>query len=526
MTKKYCILILVVAAVTVGLRLPLLALRPMHTDEAVHAEKFKALLEEGQYQYDSNEYHGPTLNYFTLIPARLISARLITDIDEFTLRIVPVFFGVLLVLMTFLLAGGLGWSVVIVAAVLTAVSPAFVFYSRYYIQEMLLVCFTFGLIVCGYRYTKNRKITWMIAAGVFAGLMHATKETCVIAFASMFLAALFVFMTDHGKNTFQAVRKTVKLSHLFAGFTVAVIVSMMFYSAFFTDPAGILDSVRTYAAYLDRAAQNQLHDHPWYYYLDILTYFEGFEKLTWNEDFVVVFALLGFVFAVTGKFTSPINSGLIRFIAFYTLIMTLIYSAIPYKTPWCLLGFLHGMILLAAVGIIAFFRFMHYRLSRIIAIILVVVFGLLSPVLQTCLGNFRFYADPSNPYVYAHTTSDIFRMVRSIEEVSKTHPDGKNMYIQVICSGSDYWPLPWYLRFFPNISWQSRVDDSAPIAQVIIVSPGLESDLSRKLYEVPPPGQKDLYVPLFESFMELRPHVELRCFVAKDLWDKYQAKKK
>jgi hypothetical protein len=117
-------------------------------------------------------------------------------------------------------------------------------------------------------------------------------------------------------------------------------------------------------------------------------------------------------------------------------------------------------------------------------------------------------------------------MVRSIEDVSKTHPDGKNMYIQVICSGSDYWPLPWYLRSFPNIRWQNRVDDSVPIAQVIIVSPGLENDLSRKLYEVPPPGQKNLYVPLFESFMELRPHVELRCFVAKDLWDKYQAKKK
>jgi hypothetical protein len=29
-------------------------------------------------------------------------------------------------------------------------------------------------------------------------------------------------------------------------------------------------------------------------------------------------------------------------LAFYTLILLALYSAIPYKTPWCLLGFLHG----------------------------------------------------------------------------------------------------------------------------------------------------------------------------------------
>ena len=64
--------------------------------------------------------------------------------SSFTLRIVPVFFGILLVLMPLLLTRGLGKSVAIVAVAFTAVSPAMVFYSRYYIHEMLLVCFTFG----------------------------------------------------------------------------------------------------------------------------------------------------------------------------------------------------------------------------------------------------------------------------------------------------------------------------------------------------------------------------------------------
>jgi hypothetical protein len=44
----------------------------------------------------------------------------------------------------------------------------------------------------------------------------------------------------------------------------------------------------------------------------------------------------------------------------------------------------------------------------------------------------------------------------------------------------------------------------------------------RKLYELPPPGQRQLYVPLFDRYMQLRPQVELLGFVTKDLWDKYQ----
>jgi len=69
MAKKCCVLILAATIVALALRLPRLALRPMHGDEAVHADKFGDLLESGVYAYDPNEYHGPTLNYLTLVPA-------------------------------------------------------------------------------------------------------------------------------------------------------------------------------------------------------------------------------------------------------------------------------------------------------------------------------------------------------------------------------------------------------------------------------------------------------------------------
>ncbi|MHC4735862.1 MAG: glycosyltransferase family 39 protein [Planctomycetota bacterium] len=170
-----CVVLILAATIcAVTLRLPQLEQRPMHGDEAIHAFKFGELLEDGFYDYDPYEYHGPTLNYLTLIPAWADRAQKSTDLSETTLRIVPVFFGVLLILLLLLMVDGLGRAGSVCAAVLTAISPAMVYYSRYYIQEMLLVCFTFGVIASGYRYTRSKSIKWAILAGIFLGLMNAT----------------------------------------------------------------------------------------------------------------------------------------------------------------------------------------------------------------------------------------------------------------------------------------------------------------------------------------------------------------
>lgn len=522
--KKCCGLILAATILAIGLRLPWLEQRPMHGDEAVNAVKFGDLLEEGSYQYDPDEYHGPTLNYLTLIPAWLSSDQKLSDLGEFTLRIVPVFFGVLLVLLLLLLVGGLGRGAAIVAAVLIAISPAFVFYSRYYIHEMLLVCFTFGVITSGYRYTQSKNITWALFTGIFLGLMHATKETCIIAFGSMLLALLLTFLIRRREGVSAlSIKKMVKPWHVIATVATAVIISTLFYSSFLTNPGGILDSVRSYTTYFSRASQSNLHIHPWYYYLKILIYSRVAEGPVWSEALIVLLAGVGFVVAITRKGIAVVNFHLLTFIAFYTLIMTVFYSAIPYKTPWCLLGFLHGMILLAAVGAVAVIKLVPNVLPRVLMGLLLVAGGA-HLGWQGYLGSYKYYADPTNPYVYAHPVPDVVTIAKRVEQVAQVHPDGYEMHIQVICPEHDYWPLPWYLRRFEKgtIDWWDKVADDVPAAPVIIASPSVEQALMRKLYELPPPGKKNLYVPLFDSYMELRPQVELRCYVTKELWDSYQ----
>jgi uncharacterized protein (TIGR03663 family) len=521
MTRKSCVLILAATIVALVLRLPRLAQRPMHGDEAIHAVKFGQLLEQGVYIYDPNDYHGPTLNYLTLIPAWFTSVHKLTEVSEFTVRIVPVVIGVLLVLLIFLIADGLGTTAAIYVAFLTAVSPAMVFYSRYYIQEMLLVCFTFGVIVSGYRYARSGNILWALLAGIFAGLMHATKETCIIAFGSMILSLVFVLLMLRFKVTRVDSHKSLKISHVVAGLAAAVTISALFYSSFFANPRGILDSLETYTTYFNRAGNNSLHIHPWYYYLKMLIYYKYDGARVWTEALIVTLAVIGFTAAITGKGTSFADSGLIRFLAFYTLIMTVVYSAVPYKTPWCMLGFLHGMILLAGLGVVVLVRSMPNKPARLIVILLLFVASF-HLAWQAYLNNYKYYADSTNPYVYAHPTKDVFTIVDKIEYYAAADPNGHRMNIDVICPGHDYWPLPWYLRSFSRVHYRDKVSDEPP-AQLVIASETVENDLRKKFYDESIPfEQRHLYMYLFDTapyYVWLRPNVKLLGFVRKDLWD-------
>jgi hypothetical protein len=172
---------------------------------------------------------------------------------------------------------------------------------------------------------------------MFIGLAHATKETCVIAFGSLLAALLLVYLTH--KKSFATGRPKINILHLFLMLAAAVLVSAAFYSSFFTHIPGVLDSLRFWSTYLDRAGQNDFHIHPWYYYFQLLLYNHEPGRPLWTEGLIVILALVGLlaIFTPRGKaiLTAQTNISihLLRFLAFYTLIMAILYSAIPYKTP-------------------------------------------------------------------------------------------------------------------------------------------------------------------------------------------------
>ena len=488
MNRWIALAVLLAITGALALRLPKLDLRPLHNDEAVNAVKVSELWQHGRYRYDPDEYHGPSLHYATLPFLWLSAARNSDQLDDATLRLAPVAFGVGLIFLLLLFVDGLSRQAVLWAAIFTAVSPVMVFYSRYFIHEMLLVFFTTLTLGAGWRYAQTRQARWAVVAGLGIGLMFATKETFVLALAAM-AVALVVVQASSLRQCLQAFRlqagtaggtpadtaaskdacaTTPWLRHATFAALAALLVWFVLFSSVFTNFAGLADSIRTYLPWLKRAGGQSPHIHPWNFYLERLAWFHPARGPVWSEGAILVLAALGVGVALFGK-----RSPLPRFLAIYTIALTAAYAVISYKTPWCLLGFWHGMILLAGIGAAGLVEFARVRKLKFLVIaVLVVQTALLAG--QAWRANFVFASDRRNPYVYAQTVPDLLNLVKKVEGLAQVAPAGYDTVVKVIAPGSDYWPLPWYLRRFHHIGWFDKLP-ADPFAPVVIVAAKLDT---------------------------------------------------
>lgn len=504
MNRWGALVLLIAFAGALFLRLPRLDSRPLHNDEAVNAVKIAELWQEGRYKYDPDEYHGPTLHYFTLPFLWLSGASGPSDLPNQVLRHVTVFFGAALILLLPLFKGGLGWHAIGWAAVFTAISPAFVFYSRYFIHEMLLIFFTALAIGAGWRYFETRKGGWAALAGTGLGLMFATKETFVLSGAAMFVAGLVALRSAGHRISFSALRALIPMRHLVLFSAATLAVWLLFFTSFFTNFGGLIDSITTYFPWLKRASGHSPHIHPWYFYLERIGWFKVGKGPLWTEALILALALAGTALAFWRN-----RSPLLRFIAVYSWVLAAIYSAISYKTPWCLLGFYHGMILLAGAGAAALVEHFRARPLRLTVAALILACSAQLGV-QAWRGSFTHSADRRNPYVYAQTGPDLPNLVNRIEGIAKVSPDGFKTIVKVMAPEADYWPLPWELRRFQQIGWYNSLPDD-PYAPIIVAASELDARLDEK-------SERKW---IMAGVTELRPGKFLELYVEIGLWTKY-----
>ena len=466
--------VLVVLALAAIFRLPRLADRPMHADEAMQADRLGTLLEKHSFQYDPTEYHGPALAYATLPVAFLAGQRRYADLDEWTIRLAPAIAGIALVLLSFAIGSLAGLNAGGVAALFTAVSPALVYYSRYYIAEMPLAACSAGLMVCTLKYGQRPELRWAVPAGACAGLMYATKETAVLVFVAMAAGCA-------------AARFRVRPLHLGAAVVCAAAVAALLFGS------QIGESIRSLALYAERAGSGGRHAHPWYYY---------FQVLAASGDGL-------FVLAGAAAFARmAAHHRVAAFLGTYAAVLTVLYSALRYKTPWCVAGFVHGWILVAAIGASALMESRWRRPAMAAVAVLAAVMAL-----QAIRYAIPLAADPRNPYVYAHTTRDVFEVRDRVEKVARNQPSGYGTGIDIF-TRDNWWPLPWYLRRFERVRWWREVPGKGRAGPIVLCSPETEEAVARLLYEGPPPGERELFVNLFAGPVWLRPGVEVRGYVA------------
>jgi uncharacterized protein (TIGR03663 family) len=470
----------ILACLGLAVRLPRLAERPMHTDEAVNAYIVGAILSGGTYHYDGRDRHGPALAALAVPFAHAAGARNLADLNESQLRLVPVFIGAIAILLFALVAQETGLLAASVAALLWAFAPLPLYYSRYFIHETLFVTATLGFLLSGWRSIVAPSATSRIFActltGFCAGLMLACKETALLSFAAAGIAALTAAKELRTpRNPRISFREQSRLNWrtataaLSAGFIAFLAVVLIFYSWGGRHWQGLSDLGASLPRLLERAS-GEGHSKPAWYYLKLL----GDGMTGWP---VLLLAIIGGGINLRLKSeTGPSFS--LRTLVVYTVVIFALYNAIPYKTPWLALNLWLPLSVLAGCGFSALWEAAKPMAAR---------WGLVAVTLlfAAMLGHdswqrvFAKPSDESNPYAYAHTVEDLLRLPGRIDQLAGEL--GKNSAtIRIAVVAADPWPLPWYLRRLPAVGyWQ--LDQDPGSADLYLTSPEAAELLSSRL---------------------------------------------
>lgn len=412
----------------------------MHTDEAVNAYIVGQLLAGQPFLYDPQDRHGPLLAAIALPLARMQGAKVFSELTESELRLTTVLAGTVTILLFAAAVDMFGFIPCLVAALLFAVAPLAVYYDRYFIHEPVFVAATFGLLLSGWAACQKRS-AWRVAlASACAALMLASKETAVLHFFALAVAA-FIYWRWNLRGNAPAGWWRPKAA--LVGATAFLLLSVMLFTWFGSNWKAL--SVLWQAVpMLFARAHGQGHQESIWYYVRLIT--GG-----WSGATIVALAAIGIFLTMRKRNPSPYG-----FLAFYALLIAILYSLIPYKTPWLALNFWLPIALFAG-HTFASLRHMPAKSPvlrnalRAVCILTAVVAAALTAH-DTRQRVFVAPAGETNPYAYAHTSEDLLGLPAEIERLA--HQNGiASPRIAVIAA--DPWPLPWYLRHYAEVGfWQ------------------------------------------------------------------------
>jgi uncharacterized protein (TIGR03663 family) len=429
-----------VALFGLALRLPQLDARPMHTDEAVNAYIVGQLLAGQKYTYDPQDRHGPALAALALSLVRLQGAKTFAELTEAELRRTPVVAGTVTILLFGAAAEIFGFVPCLIAALLFACAPLTVYYDRYFIHESLFVAATFGLILCSCYACTRRSAKLAVLAAACAALMLASKETVVLHFAALAGAALLYWLWNLRRKSLRVLCRSWTLLTAVAVFLLLSVALFTWFGTNWSALAALAPAAANFAA----RAGGEGHAKPFWYYAHLLA---GGR----SGALICTVACIGLLLAVRKREASPF-----ALLAYYAVLVFVLYSAIPYKTPWLALNFWLPLALLVGLAAASLWQVpVKHAAVRVVLRAACFVAAAVAAVLiahDTRQRVFLHPADEDNPYAYAHTSEDLLGLPMELAEM--VHQEGlASPRIAVIAA--DPWPLPWYLRQYAQVGyWQ------------------------------------------------------------------------
>lgn len=461
-----------VAVVGVFLRWNDLEARPFHADEATGAKITAYRVESGNYVFDPKHYHGPTLSGAGMVLARITGMSAWSEFEKGPLRALPALAGCLIVLAPLLGRKRYGDASMLIAALALATSPLLVYYSRMFIHEMLLGLF--GVLAL-FQFTSGKR--WWLA-GVWIGLMFATKASFAFSIISWGAAGGLLYLISlRGPEKAvpaELIRRYWRPTLLAGG--LALVTSLAFYTNGFTRWQGAVDAVKSYFVY-DLV---EGHDKPVGYFLELLLKPRELAGVWWFETPVALFAVAALVFSCLSRSMDAATRLAIRFLSLSAVFHVVIYSAIAYKTPWLMvLPWVHVCLLAGFIATAV------PRGNRAIGITVALVLsaGFASQFLQSRQATGRLASDERNPYAYVPTSNDIETLGPWLDSLDEALVERSIEPIGVV--GTDYWPLPWYLRRYEKVGYWVEAPDNIPRLPVVVAIDDLTAVLAESHVPVP-----------------------------------------
>jgi uncharacterized protein (TIGR03663 family) len=417
--------------------------RAMHHDESLHAYYAFQLFTGNGYAYDPL-MHGPfkfeMLSLFYLL----------FGVSEFSARLLPVLFGTAMIALPYFLRHHLTRSGALLVAGMVTISPTLMYFSRFIRDDIILATFTFALFICIVRYLETRQPRYVYIGAACMAFAMSTMEAAYITFFIFGSFLIFEVVREFLSNTQGPVIKAFKETSLdtwLTGVSIFVVLVVLMYSTFFTNPTGIWDNrfgltspdrkdILGGLTYWQQQHGVERGGQPWFYYFMVIPLY---------EQLAVVFGLAGIVYAF-------VRRSLVRtFLVWWAVMSFAIYSWAGEKMPWLSEHMTLPLIVLAGLFLGSVFQSRHFWRRWVV----VGAFGVLAAleIHSTFALSYQNGANPTEMLIYVQTSQDVPNVVQELNQLQTR----VKRPLQIGIDNTDVggWPYDWYLRDQSGVKYTS-----------------------------------------------------------------------
>lgn len=444
----------VLVAVALGLRLYDLGARPFHHDESQDAYFSWILYDRGDYAYQPI-LHGPLRFYLTAAMFSFFGD------SDFTARLAPALMGTSMVAMPYFLRRQLGRVAAFTAAVLLAIGPSYLYFSRFAREDIYFAAISLALVVVVFRFLDEPRRWHPPLVGALIALGFATKETMYITgFVGFTFFGMLVLREGRDGPTRTALRSVGWEAWVWALAAFAATFTLMF-TVFLTNPGGLWDGLYESLKYwLAQHDVGRGGEKP-YFYVAVL----------FGVEWPVL--LLGAVGAVLA-FRQP--TVLRAFLVWAFALSLAIYSWAGEKFAWLVLHPLLPLILLAGLAVQWLWGARATRLGRV-GLVVAALAALYVPV-ASWWANVELRANPRELLVSTQSSEEVKRVADEVVGMAEKRP---KLSVTVDAADGATFPWAWYFRDLDAGYLDLSTVTEPPPSDVLVVTEGASQRLAPSL---------------------------------------------